>query len=1138
MPRTLERFFKSHIFLISVLAGLFSLESMAAPGDILFEEYFNNQGDMNADWIRSDNGDVGVNNDTFDSPSNSAFMFSGPDSLTLRANRAIDAAVASATLAVWIRRGADSFSEDPDNGEDLTVEYLNSGSSWVVLETFPGAGAQGEIFDRVYDLPADALYDGLRLRFQNAPSNNGFDYWHIDDVIVTETGPVSVPDPVAEWRLDETLWTGAANEVEDQSSNNLDGRAINVGGLPGTDIVTPARSGDPGTCRYGVFDGPNSGYVQINDPGNNSVLDINSTLTVTTWVYPRSYPGSDLRTIVSKDENFEFHLDTSGNVFWWWGGGTNQMNSTGTVPLNTWTHIAIVYTNGSQQIYLNGALSGTNTDTGNLTTQNDPVLIGTDLGFDSRTFDGYIDEVRIYDSSLNAGQINTVYNDTHPCNIGPDHYAISTTSPTVTCEPGLVTIEPHDSGDNAIAADGSTITLSTTPANDGWTLISGAGVLAGNQYTFAGGETSVDLGLIKTTPATLDIDVTDGSATDLDGNVTEDPDITFVDAAFKFYSDGAVDSIGTQISAKASNIAPAAATLSIRAIQTDPLTGRCEALINGGNVDIGLAYECNNPTACVLTNHLTIDAVNSVVLDGSDNGAALSYNDVTLNFDANGEATFVMSYEDAGRISLHASADLAIDSETVTVQGNSNDFVVRPSGFCVASSDSGAGCASGDASCSVFRRAGEGFTLTVSARAWGGSGESNTDFCDNSITPNFMVTGLTLGHSLIAPSGGSLGALGTGAVNITTGGSVDVSQSVSEVGVFQFSAGGLDDYLGAADADISVSSSENIGRFVPAQFAISNALLTETNGSFTYLLQPFDVSYEIQAQNLLGGNTNNYTGAFASIGSDASHLSYDALVGVVPATFDEARIQAQSTTISWNNGFGDTSAQLIINRATALEAPLENLTIGVRVDDSEGVYALDTSNVNLDTDLSGSLINTDDHYEIGVTTQRFGRLFATDVWGPESVGLSVPLQVQYWTGSVWQLSNGDETQIPRADISFIDSADSSSPITSDPVTAPVGGSNPAVTFNYDPTGNPTLDFGDGLGGGTGDSGMFVGAPGAQGFFRVDVDLTALPWLQFDWDRDGDFNDADDSDLPRFTVTFESYRGHDRIIYWREILSPQ
>ncbi|MFQ5982589.1 MAG: hypothetical protein ACE5KS_04355, partial [Woeseiaceae bacterium] len=73
--------------------------------------------------------------------------------------------------------------EDPDNVENLVVEYLDDVGGWVTLETFPGAGAQGEVFIRTYNLPAAGRHSNFRLRFrQTAGSGATWDFWHIDDV--------------------------------------------------------------------------------------------------------------------------------------------------------------------------------------------------------------------------------------------------------------------------------------------------------------------------------------------------------------------------------------------------------------------------------------------------------------------------------------------------------------------------------------------------------------------------------------------------------------------------------------------------------------------------------------------------------------------------------------------------------------------------------------------------------------------------------------------------------------------------------------------------------------------------------------------------------------------------------------------
>jgi len=43
-------------------------------------------------------------------------------------------------------------------------------------------------------------------------------------------------------------------------------------------------------------------------------------------------------------------------------------------------------------------------------------------------------------------------------------------------------------------------------------------------------------------------------------------------------------------------------------------------------------------------------------------------------------------------------------------------------------------------------------------------------------------------------------------------------------------------------------------------------------------------------------------------------------------------------------------------------------------------------------------------------------------------------------------------------------------------------------------------------------------------------VSLLSWLSYDWDQNGNYNDVR---LPDANFSFGSYRGNDRIIYWRE-----
>ncbi len=165
----------------------------------------------------------------------------------------------------------------------------------------------------------------------------------------TETGPCPVFTPNLSWDLNEGFWDGSADEVLDYSGNNLSGQTMNS---VTSSLSTPALSGDPGTCGYAQLNGSNR-YIQR---ASSPLLSPSATLTVSAWVRPTSTP-SELMTIVSKDSNYEFHINSSRRIYWWWqdtNNNTRTLTSTSQLPLNQWTHVAIRYSSGNQRIFING----------------------------------------------------------------------------------------------------------------------------------------------------------------------------------------------------------------------------------------------------------------------------------------------------------------------------------------------------------------------------------------------------------------------------------------------------------------------------------------------------------------------------------------------------------------------------------------------------------------------------------------------------------------------------------------------------------------------------------------------------------------------------------------------------------------
>lgn len=207
--------------------------------------------------------------------------------------------------------------------------------------------------------------------------------------------------PVANYRLDECLWSGATNEILDSSGNGVHGKSVN----------NPLKFAGA-ICTGGKFKGTSTNTNITVE--NNSHLNLANELSISVWVNPASWPTSDLRTIVSKDTNYEFHLNTNGQVFWWWGNG--NFSGASSIALNTWTHITLTYKNGEQKIYINGVEDASATYTGTLPQNSLPFYIGVDYNYPSRTFDGLIDEVKIFDRALTPLEVSAIYSNESSAN--------------------------------------------------------------------------------------------------------------------------------------------------------------------------------------------------------------------------------------------------------------------------------------------------------------------------------------------------------------------------------------------------------------------------------------------------------------------------------------------------------------------------------------------------------------------------------------------------------------------------------------------------------------------------------------------------------------------------------------------------
>ncbi len=737
-----------------------------------------------------------------------------------------------------------------------------------------------------------------------------------------------------------------------------------------------------------------------------------------------------------------------------------------------------------------------------------------------------------------------------------DHYHISHSGTGLTCEAEAVTVTAHDASHNAVMVNSNTaLTISTSPSVDA--------VIPASPVILAG-DSAVTFNLNQSSAgAAIDIDVSDGSATDLDDGGSEDPPIAFLDTAFRFYADGSytgTSPIGTQISGKDSDTGAGSQSLTIRAVRTNTDTGACEAAIQG-LTDVGIAYECNSPTSCTAGNQMKVEGNASSFFGGTNNGASLSYTDVELNFDANGEAPFLFAFGDVGLLTLYAHLDVAANSPepAFSLDGASNAFVVRPFAFDLdfggqraadwaddgSLNDSTGSNASyaADSNGSVLQTAGDNVAMQVRAVQWqqlddldnDGVPDAGADLSDNNTTPNFgnEASGagtLSFSHSLNQPATGSLGSLT--AASLTVGGSSsDFSAGVAnttftwdEVGIIDLSAT-LNNYLADPSAD-ATGVAVNVGRFVPDRFVVtpSNGTFDDACGTFSYIGQRFGYatppSATILAQNSSGGTTSNYTtGGFLKLGAssitrtfsnaDNSALGTDGSTLMVAATDMIAGSGTLVTTATpgellYTFDAGDTF--VYTKNANAEVVPfVSSLTVAASaLADSDSVAAA-----------------TLPSWTPTGTALRYGRWVMENTYGPETQTLAMGAHVEYLDASGNFVLN---------------TADNCSTLVSAISTSPAGtagaGSISGITVG---AGSSTLSFQSTLI--SGEGGFSFSAPynsaspglNYTGSVDVDVDLSAVDWLRYDWDADGSLEDH-----PTRSATFGQYRGNDRIIYWREV----
>ncbi len=226
---------------------------------------------------------------------------------------------------------------------------------------------------------------------------------------------------VAHWKLNDNLATDVV--IDETGVNN--GTLSDAGGTATTAFHSVKGIVD----RAQLFDGDDDNITVAADP----TIDANgkTALTISAWINPASDGENDLGRVVDKanvggtvgyfmpvsNEDVDAPNTVRISTIIGHDGAADMNVSAAGIVLDKWTHIGFTYNEDGDKkgkLYFNGVLQSRLTDTAGIGTIDDDsaeTLIIGNSSANTRTFDGLIDNVTIYDNALSASDVLQLYQD-------------------------------------------------------------------------------------------------------------------------------------------------------------------------------------------------------------------------------------------------------------------------------------------------------------------------------------------------------------------------------------------------------------------------------------------------------------------------------------------------------------------------------------------------------------------------------------------------------------------------------------------------------------------------------------------------------------------------------------------------------
>ncbi|WP_245798222.1 DUF6701 domain-containing protein [Vibrio ostreicida] len=678
-----------------------------------------------------------------------------------------------------------------------------------------------------------------------------------------------------------------------------------------------------------------------------------------------------------------------------------------------------------------------------------------------------------------------------------DHFRLTHSGQELTCNAESVTVQACLDASCSQLYTGA-VTANLLPSS----VSGGGGWVGGSGVSFSGGSGTFDVRKNQAGTLTLGVSGSTPPAKPFSTNLCNtgsgwsenNCDLTFSDSGFVLE---VPDQIANQ-----------AVTATIKAVKQSDNSQQCVPSFASvsKNLDFWSSYLDPLSNEIIGTPQVLIES--SAI--GASEAAATSR---SITFNSSGESSFSVNYPDAGFMQLNARYSGTGDEQGLEMVGSDN-FVSFPKYLSLtaenASGTDGA-CATADISCNVFAAAGESFNLKLTAYGEG-----------DGVTPNYKHSSLAISHSLIEPSGGSVGSLGVSTYNQIpqTGGTNNIAQTISEVGVFDFTVTPPSTFNGSTTFTIPAASTGNSGRFIPSYFnaTVGTPILSAKCVTFTYIGESFEYSTNpavtlnpvaedgVALQNYLDVNWWRYsnpwsTRAYATASSNSLTMTYDGTSSSVD------RVNTLTSIIELN---GDVMTYVKPSVAVVPFTAGYSLTLNdTDLTDSDGVCFKSS---NSGSCLGLSFDNVDSMMEL-----RWGRLSINDSYGSELSALRQTLELQYYSANQAFDTNTADNCTNFADVNnFTMTSTDYTVVTSGSPTPPqVNASLPSTTAS---NGETYIEF---------------SAPGSGSTGKIttsfNMETHSLPWLKQDEDNNGTFEDSTSG-----LVQFGLYRGSDRVIWWNEL----